>query len=231
LIVRVGAYLRQGTGHDLAERLSRLEASSISAATLVTLDRVITRRGLVEFRSQLEMLAHRLESPQFEVAVFGRVSSGKSSLLNHLLGQDVLPVGVTPVTAVPTRLVRGDRPGTLISFAERGPRTVPVEELREYASEEGNPGNHKHVTGILVQLPSPRLRAGWCWWIRPASAPWPCQAALCSYEITSSPPIPAPVRWFVYRPTWQQGNALRLEGLMSWRRTLLCLSRKITGSR
>lgn len=37
---------------------------------------------------------------------------------------------------------------------------MTVEELREYASEEGNPGNHKHVTGVLVQLPSPRLREG-----------------------------------------------------------------------
>jgi hypothetical protein len=25
---------------------------------------------------------------------------------------------------------------------------VPLEHVREYAAEEGNPGNHKHVTGI-----------------------------------------------------------------------------------
>src|SRR5262249_55363257 len=100
------------------------------------------------------------EAPQFEVAVFGRVSSGKSSLLNHLAGMGVLPVGVTPITAVPTRLVRGDRPAALISFAEAEPRTVGVGELRQYASEEGNPGTHRHVTGILVHLPAPRLREG-----------------------------------------------------------------------
>src|SRR5439155_10751527 len=139
LIDRVGAYLRQGVGRDLEQRLARLEASPASVATLTALDRVITRRGMVEFRPQFETLVRRLESPQFEVAVFGRVSSGKSSLLNHLVGADGLPVGVTPVTAVPTRLVRGDSPAALISFAEMQSRTVSVEELRAYASEEGNP--------------------------------------------------------------------------------------------
>jgi GTP-binding protein EngB required for normal cell division len=160
LIDRVSSYLRQGLGHDLGQRLARLGAATAGAATLTALDRIVTRRGLVEFRPLLDQVVRRLEVPQFEVAVFGRVSSGKSSLLNHIAGMDVLPVGVMPVTAVPTRLVRGDRPAALVSFAEAGPRTVGVGELREYASEEGNPGNHKHVTGIRVQVPSPRLREG-----------------------------------------------------------------------
>jgi GTP-binding protein EngB required for normal cell division/molybdenum-dependent DNA-binding transcriptional regulator ModE len=160
LIDRVGAYLRQDLGRDLPQRLARLEATQAGAAALAVLDRIITRRGLVEFRPQLDQIVSRLENPRFEIAVFGRVNSGKSTLLNHLAGTDVLPVGVTPITAVPARLVRGDRAEAVISFAEMQPRTIDVGALREYASEEGNPGNHKHVTGILVRLPSPRLREG-----------------------------------------------------------------------
>jgi GTP-binding protein EngB required for normal cell division len=160
LFNRPGTYLRQGLGRDLQGRLARLDAAPAQVGTLTLLDQVITRWGLVEFRPLLDQLVSRLEAPRFEIAVFGRVSSGKSSLLNHLAGQDVLPVGVTPITAVPTRLVRGDRPAAVISFAEVKTRTAPVAELRDYASEEGNPGNRKHVTGILVQLPAPRLREG-----------------------------------------------------------------------
>jgi GTP-binding protein EngB required for normal cell division len=159
LIDRVGAYLRQGLGRDLPERLARLE-STAGAATLTLLDRVISRWQLVEFRPSLDAIVQRLEAPQFEIAVFGRVSSGKSSLLNHIAGMDVLPVGVTPITAVPTRLVRGDAPAALVSFAELQPRRIEVGDLRDYASEEGNPGNRKHVTNIEVRLPSPRLREG-----------------------------------------------------------------------
>jgi GTP-binding protein EngB required for normal cell division len=160
LIDRLGTYLRQGLGRDLSARLARLEAAPASVVTLTLLDRVITRWQLVEFRPVLDVIVRRLEAPHFEIAVFGRVSSGKSSLLNHVAGMDVLPVGVTPITAVPTRLVRGDESAAFISFAETEPRRIDVEELRDYASEEGNPGNHKHVTNILVQMPSNRLREG-----------------------------------------------------------------------
>jgi len=114
----------------------------------------------VEFRPTIEMIVSRLETPSFEIAVFGRVSTGKSSLLNHVAGIDALPVGVTPVTAVPTRLVSGDVPSVVVSFAESRPCSTGLEHLREYASEEGNPGNRKHVTSILVRLPSPRLKEG-----------------------------------------------------------------------
>jgi GTP-binding protein EngB required for normal cell division len=160
LFDRVSAYLRQGLGQDLQQRLARLEATPASVAMLTALDRVISRWQLVEFRPLLDTIVRRLEAPQFEIAVFGRVSSGKSSLLNHVAGMDVLPVGITPITAVPTRLVRGPEPLAVISFADVQLQRIDVRQLRDFASEEGNPGNRKHVADILVQLPSPRLCEG-----------------------------------------------------------------------
>jgi GTP-binding protein EngB required for normal cell division len=160
LLDRVGAYLNDRLGHDLPERLARLQARPGNIATLRLLDRIAMRWQLVEFRPMIDTIVRRLESPQFEIAVFGRVSSGKSSLLNHIAGSDLLPVGVTPVTAVPTRLVRGDRLHAVVHFAETGPRNVDPDELSEYASEERNRGNYKHVASITVEIPSRRLREG-----------------------------------------------------------------------
>src|SRR5262249_12618848 len=40
---RLSAYLQQGLGHDLPERLARLEAASGDGETLLLLDRIITR--------------------------------------------------------------------------------------------------------------------------------------------------------------------------------------------
>lgn len=157
---RVGAYLSERLGHDLPERLARLEAAPGSVAMLTLLNQIVMRWQLVEFRPALDTIVSRLESPQFEIAVFGRVSSGKSSLLNHVAGMDILPVGVTPVTAVPTRLVRGDSSSALVYCAETNPRRIDPEDLVEYASEERNPGNYKHVTAIVVTVPSPRLGDG-----------------------------------------------------------------------
>jgi GTP-binding protein EngB required for normal cell division len=160
LVDQAATYIRQGIGRDLSQRLSRLGATQVRVETLSDLERIVTRWQLVEFRPSIEMIVSRLETPSYEIAVFGRVSSGKSSLLNHIVGVDALPVGVTPVTAVPTRIVLGDKPVAVISFAESEKHAVGLDHVWEYAAEEGNPGNHKHVTGIVVTLPSSRLRDG-----------------------------------------------------------------------
>ncbi|MGA6992452.1 MAG: dynamin family protein, partial [Candidatus Deferrimicrobiaceae bacterium] len=44
-----------------------------------------------------------------DVAVLGRFKAGKSSFLNCIVGQDVLPVGAIPVTSVLTVLCFGER--------------------------------------------------------------------------------------------------------------------------
>jgi dynamin family protein len=101
LLGRVRGYLHQGLGRDLSQRLARLETSRAGMASLPILERIISRWKLVEFRPVLDMIIGRLEDPRFEIAVFGRVSSGKSSLLNHVAAINALPVGVTPVRGHP----------------------------------------------------------------------------------------------------------------------------------
>jgi GTP-binding protein EngB required for normal cell division len=140
--------------------LERLEQIGDEIPVLKKLESVISEHGLVEFRSTLSMILDRLEDDSFEIAIFGRVSSGKSSLLNAMLGMDVLPVGVTPITAVPTRLLYGATPVAHVWFANRTPERFDVAQLPELVAEQLNRGNEKHVTRIVVQLPSPRLREG-----------------------------------------------------------------------
>lgn len=159
LLERVRAYLAAGAAADLDERLARLTATE-PVQMLRKLERIITKHGLIEFRSTLEMLLDRIESNGFEIAVFGRVSSGKSSLLNYIIEADVLPVGVTPVTAIPTRIHFGPKPQAIIEFAEARPFVTSPQEIAQFASEQWNPGNAKHVTKIEVELPARRLEQG-----------------------------------------------------------------------
>jgi GTP-binding protein EngB required for normal cell division len=88
------------------------------------------------------------------------VSSGKSSLLNHIVGQDLLPVGVNPVTAVPTRMAYGKEARATAWFADRKPEQFGTERLAEFVTEQQNPANARHVTRIVVELPAQRLREG-----------------------------------------------------------------------
>lgn len=160
LVRQLDQYLMRGSRENLQERLQRLEQTGDEVPLLKRLESVISEHGLVEFRSTVSMILDRLEDNSFEIAIFGRVSSGKSSLLNAILGTDVLPVGVTPITAVPTRLWYGDSPAVHVWFANRTPEQFDISQLPQFVAEQMNRGNEKHVTRIVVQIPSPRLREG-----------------------------------------------------------------------
>jgi GTP-binding protein EngB required for normal cell division len=160
IVSRLSSYLAQDQSAGLENRLRRLEEAGSDIALVQTLERAIAQHGLVEFRPALATIVDRLETQTFEIAVFGRVSSGKSSLLNHIAGQDLLPVGVNPVTAVPTRLAYGPEPRATAWFADRQPEHFGIERLAEFVTEQHNPSNLQHVTRIVVELPAPRLREG-----------------------------------------------------------------------
>jgi len=107
----------------------------------------------------MHSLIRKLETHRYEIAVFGRVGSGKSSLINRLLEIQLLPVGTTPITAVPIHIVYGREPRLQVTFADRT-ETARVEDLSEYATEQQNPGNIKRVIRLEVMVPSRRLQDG-----------------------------------------------------------------------
>ena len=132
LIDRLQKYLAQSASGDLEARLRNLGTTRNGGALLHELERIITAHGLVEMRGPLTTIVERAEKTVFEIGIFGRVSSGKSSLLNHLLERDFLPIGVTPVTAIPTRVRHGAESRVTISFAENEPLTIGLERLAEF---------------------------------------------------------------------------------------------------
>jgi GTP-binding protein EngB required for normal cell division len=160
LLEGMNRYLRQEMGTNLEARLDRLQEVGADVSLLQTISQIITRRGLVEFRGRLEALTSRLEDRSFEIAFFGRVSSGKSSLLNALLGKDILPVGINPITAVPTKLRSGQNPRAVITFADGHSEEIPPCEIARFVTETANPGNQRNVIKAVVEIPSPQLKQG-----------------------------------------------------------------------
>ncbi len=111
--------------------------------------------SLKAIQPNLDACAAILEAQDtIDVGVFGRFKAGKSSLLNLLAGRSVLPVGVTPVTAVITRLSYGPRERTKIQYCGGRTETVALESVEFFVSEAENPGNIKKVASVTVELPS-----------------------------------------------------------------------------
>ena len=88
-----------------------------------------------------------------DVAVFGRFKAGKSSLLNELAGQTVLPVGVVPVTAVVTRIWHGEREAARVRFLDGRTNEISLGEVAAFGGAKENPDNLKRVAAVEVELP------------------------------------------------------------------------------
>jgi GTP-binding protein EngB required for normal cell division len=158
LVSQLQAFLSEA--RDAEGRLRTRVLTESSLGRLVDrIGQIIARHGLVEFLPSLNSIVRKIESHRYEVAVFGRVSSGKSSLINRLLEIELLPVGTTPITAVPIHIIAGSEPRLRVSFLDRQ-QELPVDRLPEFATEQGNPANIKRVVGLEVAVPAKRLQEG-----------------------------------------------------------------------
>jgi len=157
IVRQMESYLSQRIEADLSSRLLQLQEADVGANFLKILGDILERYGLVEFRASLSQLVEKIESPTYEIAFFGRVSTGKSSLLNAIMATELLPVGVTPITSVPTRIKNGLSSQLLVWAAEGRFSKYPIEQLAEFVTEAQNPGNEKQVIRLLADIPLPML--------------------------------------------------------------------------
>jgi small GTP-binding protein len=106
-------------------------------------------------------LLTRLAEDKFNLLVVGRFSRGKSTLMNALLGGDLLPTGIVPLTSVITTVRYGSRKQVVLHFNGRSMnREVPLAQLAEYVTQQSNPGNVKDLAYAEIELPVEILRRG-----------------------------------------------------------------------
>jgi small GTP-binding protein len=106
-------------------------------------------------------LLARLAEDRFNLAFVGQFSRGKSSLMNAILGAEKLPTGILPLTSVITTVAYGETERVLLQ--REGwtlPQEIRLEQLPDYVTQAGNPGNEKKVTLAEIQLSHELLRLG-----------------------------------------------------------------------
>ncbi|MDQ7821469.1 MAG: dynamin family protein [Candidatus Eremiobacteraeota bacterium] len=108
----------------------------------------------------IEKLAGRLDNSVLHIAVLGQFKRGKSTLINSLLGHDILPRAMLPLTSVPTLLKYGEERIVTILFRDGSSRNAAMEDLPLFVTEEGNPGNEKNVERAEIFCDAPLLRQG-----------------------------------------------------------------------
>lgn len=129
---------------------------------LLRLAELADKLGSEQIREEAVALAQRTAEGRFYVACVGQFKRGKSTLLNALLEDRILPAGVLPLTAVPTVVRYGSSRRARVRFQGGTWTDISPEDLAQYVSEELNPENKKRVVGAEVLIPSRLLAEGMC---------------------------------------------------------------------
>jgi len=122
--------------------------------------RVSARIGDASLTRQAEAVGDRLRARAVHVAFVGHTNRGKSSVINALLGEDVLPTGILPVTVVPTHIAYGETRSAVVHTADGRTQVIAPMEIGEWIAADRNPANERGADFVEVRLPAPVLRAG-----------------------------------------------------------------------
>jgi len=119
------------------------------------------------FKQQISELHSRLAYGRLHLAVVGEFNRGKSTFINSLIGTELLPTSVLPITSVPTHIIYGKEPACAITFLKDKPAitvTTSTDAVRsallKYVAEENNPNNQFGVRSVEVTVPAELLENG-----------------------------------------------------------------------
>jgi GTPase Era involved in 16S rRNA processing len=117
---------------------------------------------------RLQALRRRLKHGRLQLAVLGQFKRGKSTFINALLGADVLPTGVVPLTAIATFIAWRREPLVRVDFKERTQKeefsAQSPQEIRNtlfrFVAEEANPENRLGIEQVNLFYPADILADG-----------------------------------------------------------------------
>jgi septin family protein len=82
---------------------------------------------------EIRRLRHDYEQP-LTLAVLGEFNAGKSTFINDLLGEELLPTDVVPTTATINLLKYGDSPSARLMWQDGSIEEISMEQLRQYVT-------------------------------------------------------------------------------------------------
>lgn len=107
-----------------------------------------------------------MENPSFDVVVCGEVKKGKSSLLNAIVGESILPVNVEIATSQVFRIMNSSPESYYLVFTDDTKKSISREELSKYGSQvdaelHGEPIFQNHTLAYIeVNMPIQFLPQG-----------------------------------------------------------------------
>lgn len=123
-------------------------------STLRTLRDLLNKEPRLEaYLPQVHELLSTLDSP-LSVAILGEFNAGKSTLVNAILAEAVVPMGVLPTTAHPCIMAYGPRKGARIVYTDGRLQDVDFATARELMRKQA-----QAIARLEYTYPHPELRS------------------------------------------------------------------------
>jgi GTPase SAR1 family protein len=140
--------------------LNYIDLKEKVVSQLLRLQELIGGENYTKSGTSLEEIIKKLKEDQVNLVVLGHFNRGKSTFINSLLGEKLLPTSIIPLTSVITLIKYGETLKTRVYFKNKTSQDITVEEIANYATESGNPNNKKNVARIEIAFPGAYLKGG-----------------------------------------------------------------------
>ncbi len=128
---------------------------------------VLSSLEMMAWQRDVEKLRARVQQDNFKVFVMGEFKRGKSTFINALLGEKVLPAYAIPCTAIINEVKWGNQPRAILHHLPSPdglvapPRDIPVTDIDQYVViKESKPG-HFGGTEVVYTNPYEKVELFW----------------------------------------------------------------------
>jgi small GTP-binding protein len=113
--------------------------------------------GMRSLRVDLEAVRlPKLADERFNLVVLGEFNHGKTTFVNALLGEPLLPAGITPTTATINHIVWGETPHARAVLYDGGVVDIEPAQLSDYLTIDGS--HSEQTRYVELAYPAPILR-------------------------------------------------------------------------
>lgn len=130
---------------------------SVHNVMIALRDYIARDHKLVDFLPTVQEQLRTLDSP-LSIAIVGEFNAGKSTLINALLQEDLVPVGVLPTTAHTGIIQYGPRSSAHVHFTDGSAKEVSFDEAKRLMKT-----NADEIAYLDYFYPHPELRAVHFW--------------------------------------------------------------------
>ncbi len=122
---------------------------------LSRLSKICDELGMDERSAALKESKKKLQSHKFAVGILGEFKRGKSTVINALLGKEIMPADILPCSATMNRVSYDLQPGVQLNMMDGTTNRIEVEELAQYVTklDENSTANAENIEEAIVFYP------------------------------------------------------------------------------